>query len=81
MTEARNRSDNPAPGIEYQEIYLPDDSDFGTGKFTFRVKENSLEPPCKSEPKAISAVAFNPPRFQLSVSLSPGTKEVPVLLA
>ena len=78
MPEARNRIDNPAPELSFQEIYLPDDQDFGTGTFRFQAKENTLIPPAKPGPKGIAAIALNAPRFQISVTVNPGTKEIPV---
>jgi hypothetical protein len=80
MAEARNRMDNPSPDVLFQEIYLPDDQDFSTGTFRIRIKQNALITPAEPGPKAISSLALIAPRFQISVSVNPGTREIPVLL-
>jgi hypothetical protein len=80
MSEVRNRSDNPAPELAHQEIYFPNDLDWGTGVFRFRTKKNMIVPLRKPTPKAICAIALNPPRFQVSAAINPGTGEIPVLL-
>jgi hypothetical protein len=75
MSEVRNRQNNPSPEIDFQEIYLPNDQDFGTGAFRFQIKKRSL-----TLRKTIAAIALNPPRFQIAATLNVGTKEVPVNL-
>lgn len=80
MAEVKNRLENPAPNVAFQEIHLPNDEDFGTGSFRFQTKFNALEPPDKPEPKAIAVIALNAPNFQIAVTVNPGTKEIPVLL-
>lgn len=80
MAEFRNRRDNPSPDVLSQEIYLPDDQDYGTGVFRFVTKQNALFPAANAEPRAIGAIAMNVPRFQISVTINPGTKEIAVLL-
>ncbi len=73
MSEVKNRQNNPSPELDFQEIYLPNDQDFGTGTFRFQAKKYKLTPT-----KVIAAIALNPPRFQIAATLNPGTKEIPV---
>jgi hypothetical protein len=80
MAEVRNRIENPSPDLVFQEIHIPDDSNCGTGTFRFLAKKDVLVPPSRPEPKALVAMVLNPPRFQVSVSVNPGTREIPVLL-
>ena len=80
MVEVRNRMENPSPDIAFQEIHIPNDANFGTGTFRFLANKEVLVPPARPEPKAVVAIVLNPPRFQLSVSVNPGTREIPVLL-
>ncbi len=80
MSEVRNRQNNPCPELDFQEIYLPDERDFGTGTLRLRAKKNTLTPPVRPGPKAISSIVFNPPRFQIAATINPGTKEIPINL-
>lgn len=75
MTIIKNRQINPSPEIEYSEIYIPNDSNFGTGTFTTRIKKNSL-----LNSKLIISAIVNIPVFQLSVNLNPSIGKVPILL-
>src|SRR4030042_1704784 len=80
MSEFSNRRNNPTPELAYQEIYLPNDANLATGAFRFQAKKNTMTPPKTPGPKAIVAAVINPPRFQLSAAINPGTREIPVLL-
>ena len=80
MAEVRNRIEDPSPDIVFQEIQIPDDVDCGTGTFRFLAHKDALAPPSRPEPKALFAAVVNRPRFQLSVSVDPGTRQIPVRL-
>jgi len=80
MPEVKNRMDNPAPEVAYQEIQLPDDKDFGTGTMRFKTKKNTLTPPVGIGPKTIAAMLINPPRFQMTATINTGEKVVAVRL-
>lgn len=75
MAEIRDRQNNPGPGINYSEIYIPDDQNLGTGKYTTVLQPDAL---AKKDP--ILSIALNAPIFQISVNINPATKEIPVLL-
>ena len=75
MAEIRNRQNNPRPGIDYSEIYIPNDQDLGTGTYTTVLQPNAL---AKKDP--IMSLALNAPVFQISVNINPATEEIPVLL-
>lgn len=75
MAEVRQRQMSSMPGIEYGEIFIPDDSDMGTGTFTTLLKPNALY-----AGKPIISIMLNKPEFQISVNINPGTREIPVLL-
>jgi hypothetical protein len=75
MAEVRHRQPSSAPGIEYGEIFIPDDNDMGTGTFTTLLQANAL-----SAGNPIASIMLNKPKFQISVNINPGTKEIPVLL-
>ena len=74
MPEIRHRQRNAAPEIDYAEIHIPDDTDWGTGSFTIVFKPDAL-----AATKAIASIILNAPRFQLSVTVNPNM-EVPVAL-
>lgn len=74
MPEIRHRQQNAAPEIDYAEIHIPDDTDWGTGSFTTVFKPNSL-----TATKTIASIMFNAPRFQMSVTVNPN-REVLVAL-
>jgi hypothetical protein len=80
MSAIKNRRNNPITELAYQEIDIPNDRDLGTGAFRFQAKKDTMTPPERPGPKAISAAVINPPRFQISAAINPGTKEIPVLL-
>lgn len=73
MAEVSSRQNDPGPDIDFQEVYLPNDQDYGTGVFRFQVKEKTLTGRGK-----ITATAVHAPHFQISAALNLGRKEVPV---
>lgn len=75
MTKIKNRQNNPAPGIEYSEILIPNDKDLGTGNYTVILQPNAL---ASKDP--IFSIIINVPIFQISINFNPSTKEIPVLL-
>ncbi len=75
MPAIKHRQPNASPEVEYGEINIPDDKNLGTGTFTTLLKPNAL-----LGTKTISSIMINAPRFQISVNINPGTKEIPVLL-
>lgn len=68
----KHRQNKPAPQIKYSELELPDEKDFGTGRFTSVLKKQALRT------HEIISIVFNPPHFQLSVTLNTHTKQIPV---
>lgn len=80
MAEFRNRQDDVSPDVLFQEICLPEEQDCGTGVFRFVTAKNALLPPATAEPRAVSAISLNVPRFQISATVNPGTKVISVLL-
>jgi len=75
MAGIRKRQNNPAPGIDYSELHIPDDSHLGTGKYTLSLQPNALV-----NQEVINGIIINIPIFQMSININPGPKEVPVLL-
>jgi len=75
VAEIKNRQDNPGTGIDYSEIYIPDDQDLGTGKYTAEIKTDVL---ANKEP--VMSWAVNPPVFQISMNIDPAKEEISVLL-
>lgn len=75
MTEIRNRQNNPGTGIKYNEIYIPNDQNLGTGTYTTVLQPNAL-----AKPDPIISIIINVPVFQLSVNINPATRKIPVLL-
>jgi len=72
----KHRRQNPSPEIEYSVLAIPDENDFGTGRFTMLVKANEL-----SSAKAITCIVVISPAFQISVNINPWTLEITVILA
>ena len=54
MPAIKHRQSGAAPQIIYSDIYIPDDQDIGTGKYSIFLRPNSLS---KEE---ISSIVFNP---------------------
>lgn len=75
MATIKTRQEKPAPGINYSEIFIPDDRNLGTGKFTTVLQPNAL---AVKDP--IASIILNVPVFQMSININPATKEIPVLL-
>lgn len=75
MPSIRHRRPEASPEIEYGEVYIPDDRNLGTGEFTTLLRPSAL-----SKSRAIFSIMVNPPAFQISVNINPGTRETPVLL-
>lgn len=80
MAEVASRMENPSPGILFQEIHIPDDADLGTGTFRFQVSQEALIPPAEPESTTLAAGVVNRPSFQLSVSVNPDTRRIPIQL-
>jgi hypothetical protein len=74
MGEIKHRQMGGGPGIEYAEIHLPDDQDWGSGSYTTIFQAKALPP---SRP--LMSAMINLPRFQLTVSINP-SGEVVILL-
>src|SRR5438093_8596900 len=68
MPEMRHRQPNPAPGLAFTEIMLPDETDVSTGTYTIGIKRGVLGGKDK-----IVAAAINAPRFQVELSIDPQT--------
>ncbi len=71
MPEVRSRQANPAPGLAFSELRLPNDRDVSTGTYTIGINQGVLE----GKNKIVSAVV-NPPRFQVEVSIDPQARIV-----
>ena len=72
MAALKHRQNKPSPQIKYSELELPEEKDFGTGRFTSVLKKQALRTP------EIVSIIFDPSRFQLSVKLNTHTKQIPV---
>lgn len=70
-----SRKDNPSPEIEYSILSIPNEADYGTGKYLIFLKPNVLLPP-----KVTISIAINIPVFQISLKLEPAIGEVTTLL-
>ncbi|RJQ52384.1 MAG: hypothetical protein C4526_08205 [Nitrospiraceae bacterium] len=75
MAEIKNREERPLPGIEYSEIFIPDENDIGTGTFTTVLEQKAL---AKINP--IMSSIINAPEFQLIVNINSAEEETTVLL-
>jgi len=75
VAEIRNRQDNPGPSIDYSEIYIPDEQDFGKGIYTA-----VLQPDILANGEPVTSWAVNTPVFQISLNVDPTTEEISVLL-
>ncbi len=75
MAEIRNRENNPVRGVEYSEIYIPDEENIGTGTFT-----TVLEPEAIINIIPIVSSIINEPAFQLFVNINYADDEVTVLI-
>ena len=65
MGEQKHRQVGGGPGIEFAEILLPDDADWGSGSYTTIFAAKAL--PAK---KAMMSAMINLPRFQITVSVN-----------
>ena len=74
MAEIKHRQVGGGPGIEFAEINLPDDADWGTGSYTTIFAAKALPPL-----KVMMSAMINLPRFQITVSVNP-SGEVAILL-
>lgn len=75
MSAIKHRQPNASPEIDYGEIYIPDENNLGTGKFTTVLKKGVLV-----QNKPIVSIMINRPAFQISVNINPQTSKIPVLL-
>ena len=75
MATIRQRPGNIAPDVEYGEIFIPDDTDLGTGRFT-----TSLKPGAMSGQEEILSVMKNVPVFEISMNIDFNTQAIPVSL-
>ena len=75
MAEIKSRENNPARGIEYSEIYIPDEENLGTGTFTI-----VLEPEAIINIIPIVSSIINEPVFQLFVNINYSDDEVTALI-
>ncbi len=75
MGGIHNRQQQPAPGVDYAEIHLPNDKDLGTGSYIAGIRPKAL-----SSGEPIICAIINAPVFQLSLNINPATREIPVLL-
>ena len=71
MGEIRYRQPTPQKGIEYGEIHIPDDQDFGTGTFAMEIQAGAMTPT-----KGSAYLMVNAPRFQISVNVDTKAKRI-----
>lgn len=70
-----SRQENPSPEIEFSILSIPNEADYGTGKYSIFIKPNVL-----LSPKVIVSIAINIPIFQISLKLEPATGEVTAVM-
>ncbi len=75
MAEIKNRENNPVRGVEYSEIYIPDEDNLGTGTFT-----TVIEPEAIINIIPIVSSIINEPEFQLFVNINYADDEATVLI-
>jgi hypothetical protein len=63
MAEIKHRQVGGGPGIAYAEIYIAEDSDWGTGSYTTIFEAQGLPPR-----KTLMSAMFNMPQFQITVT-------------
>ena len=69
MAEMRHKVPGPTEEVESAEIYIPDDSDEGSGEFTVILKPNVLP-----TSKVFWATIIHPPRLQVLASFDVNRK-------
>ena len=74
MPEIRHQVPGSAPGVQFAEIHIPNDEDWGTGTFT-----TIFAPDAFSSGHVVASVMFNLPTFGISVTVNPN-RYIPVLL-
>ena len=75
MAEFRLRQNDPSPPIEFSEIEIPNDTDFGTGSLCLKLRKDSVSP--------TEIVVFHTgkqPEFQISLTISYQKDELLALL-
>ena len=75
MAEIRSRDNNPVPGIDHSEIYIPDEKNVGVGTFI-----TVLEPNAMAKISPIISSIINEPVFQLIVSINLAIESVTVMI-
>lgn len=75
MAEINSRENNPVPGIDYSEIYIPEEQNLGTGTFKTVLQPNAMAKICP-----IISTIINEPVFKLLVNINVATDEITALL-
>ncbi len=75
MAEIRSRDNNPVPGIDHSEIYIPDEKNVGVGTFI-----TVLEPNAMAKISPIISSIINEPVFQLIVSINLAIESATVMI-
>jgi hypothetical protein len=75
MAEVRSREKNPVPGIDYSELFIPDEMNLGSGTFV-----TVLEPGAMSKINPIISSIVNEPAFLLMVSVNLAIESVTALI-
>ncbi len=75
MAEIKSRSDKPVPGIDYSELFIPDEQNLGTGTFKTVLESDAMK---KNNP--IISTIVNEPVFKLFVNINLAIDEITVLL-
>jgi len=75
MAEMKNRETTPIPGVEYSEIYIPDEKDLGSGTFT-----SVLEPRALKKINPIISSIQNEPVFLMIVSINIAISQVTAMI-
>lgn len=66
MTEIRHQVPGASEEVESAEIYIPDDSDIGSGEFTVILKPNVLP-----VSKVFWSTIIHPPKLQITATFDP----------
>ncbi len=70
-----SKQNNPSPEIEYSILSIPNENDYGAGRYSIFLKPNVL-----LSPKVIAGIAINIPIFQISLKLDSVTQEITSLI-
>ena len=75
MTDSHFRLNNPAYGVEYFDVNIPDISDFGTRTYDSQILGQALDLPIP-----ISCSSKIEPKFQVLITIFPDNREILILL-